>query len=96
MSDLERQNLEAHVDLCAERYKRLEEKFSTLDLRLSGLKQDFAILEANMDSKHKELVGMIQESSSARFKVLVATTGTVIAALLSVLGYLIVNIPVKH
>lgn len=94
MSDLERQNLEAHVDLCAERYKRLEEKFGTVELRLANMKQDFALLEANMDSKHKELVAMIQESSSSRFKVLVATTGTIVASLLTVLGYLILNL--KH
>jgi hypothetical protein len=94
MSDLEKENLEAHVDLCAERYKRLEEKFGNLELRLGSLKQDFALMETNMSAKHKELVGMIQESSSSRFKVLVATSGTVIAAVLSVLGYLIVNL--KH
>ena len=95
MSDLERQNLEAHVDLCAERYKRLEEKFETLDARLGSLKKDFELLDANMDSKHKELVSMIQESTGSRFKVLVATSVTVIAAILSVLGYLVVNLP-KH
>ena len=95
MSDLERQNLEAHVDLCAERYKRLEEKFDNLELRLGSLKQDVELLDASMGSKHKELVSMIQESSSSRFKVLVATSGTVIAAILSVLGYLVVNLP-KH
>lgn len=94
MSDLEKQNLEAHVDLCAERYKRLEEKFNTVELRLGSLKQDFALLESNMDHKHKELVSMIQESSSSRFKVLVATTGTIVASLLTVLGYLILNL--KH
>lgn len=94
MSDLEKENLEAHVDLCAERYKRLEEKFNNLELRLNSLKQDFALMDTNMSAKHKELVAMIQESSSSRFKVLVATSGTVIAAVLSVLGYLIVNI--KH
>lgn len=94
MSDLEKENLEAHVDLCAERYKRLEEKFNNLELRLTSLKQDFALMDTNMSAKHKELVAMIQESSSSRFKVMVATSGTVIAAVLSVLGYLIVNI--KH
>lgn len=94
MSDLEKQNLEAHVDLCAERYKRLEEKFNTVELRLGSLKQDFALLESNMENKHKELVAMIQESSSSRFKVLVATTGTIVASLLTVLGYLILNL--KH
>lgn len=94
MSELEKQNLEAHVDLCAERYKRLEEKFINLDLRLASLKSDVAVLETSMDSKHKELVQIIQEAQSGKFKVLVATSGTVIAAILSVLGYLIANI--KH
>jgi len=94
MSELEKQNLEAHVDLCAERYKRLEEKFINLDLRLDSLKSDVAVLETSMDSKHKELVQIIQEAQSGKFKVLVATSGTVIAAILSVLGYLIANI--KH
>jgi hypothetical protein len=92
MSDLEKQNLEAHVDLCAERYKRLEEKFGTLDVRLSSLNKDFELLDSKLETKHKELVAMIQESTSSRFKVLVATSGTVVAALLSVLGYLILNL----
>lgn len=94
MSELEKQNLEAHVDLCAERYKRLEEKFINLDLRLASLKSDVAVLESSMESKHQELVKIIQEAQSGKFKVLVATSGTVIAAILSVLGYLIANI--KH
>ena len=34
-SRLERENLEAHVDLCAERYRVLEEKFTNLEDRVN-------------------------------------------------------------
>jgi hypothetical protein len=34
---IEKINLEAHVELCAERYASLEEKLNTVDKRLSAL-----------------------------------------------------------
>ena len=39
MSELERQNLEAHVDLCAERYSQLNEKLDMLAQRIAELEQ---------------------------------------------------------
>ena len=36
-SRLERENLEAHVDLCAERYRVLEEKLNRLETKVDGL-----------------------------------------------------------
>ena len=92
MSDLEKTNLEAHVDLCAERYKRLEEKFENLDLNMNSLRKDHENLTLRMSSNHNEVMQMIRDSNSGKFKVLVTTTGTIIAALLSVLGYLVLNI----
>ena len=37
MSDLEKTNLEAHVDLCAERYKALEARLSAIEEKVAGL-----------------------------------------------------------
>jgi hypothetical protein len=91
MSDLEKTNLEAHVDLCSERYKRLEEKFENLGLNLNSLRKDHENLTLRMSSNHNEVMQMIRDSNSGKFKVLVTTTGTIIAALLSVLGYLVLN-----
>ena len=34
--DVEKESLEAHVDLCAERYKRMEEKLDSIDERMAG------------------------------------------------------------
>lgn len=36
-TDIEKENLEAHVELCAERYKNLETKLSTLDSRMGKI-----------------------------------------------------------
>jgi len=37
MSALERKNLEAHVDLCAERYDRMANKIEELDKRITSI-----------------------------------------------------------
>ena len=40
MSDLEKTNLEAHVDLCAERYKGLHDRLSAIETSLKRLSED--------------------------------------------------------
>lgn len=40
MSDLEKTNLEAHVDLCAERYKGLTERLDAIEETLKKLTQE--------------------------------------------------------
>jgi prefoldin subunit 5 len=37
MSALEKKNLEAHVDLCAERYDRMADKIQNLDDRITNI-----------------------------------------------------------
>lgn len=38
-TDIEKKNLEAHVELCAERYRHLETKLETVDTKLGGLER---------------------------------------------------------
>lgn len=38
-TDIEKKNLEAHVELCAERYRHLETKLETVDAKLGGLER---------------------------------------------------------
>ena len=64
-TELEKQNLEAHVDLCSERYTRLHDRLSAIELRLAKMNED-------MTAGHK-----------SQSKTIIATAGTVIAALLS-------------
>ena len=36
-TDIEKKSLEAHVELCAERYNALEDKLSTMDAKISAV-----------------------------------------------------------
>lgn len=42
-TDLEKQNLEAHVDLCSERYKGLHDRLTAIEVRLGKMNEDMLI-----------------------------------------------------
>ena len=71
MSELERTNLEAHVDLCQERYRVLEEKVNRLSDGLDRLTTD-------MRDMREENIKQHQSTN----KMLIVTAGTVISGLL--------------
>ena len=39
-TELEKQNLEAHVDLCSERYKGLHDRLSAIEIRLGKMNEE--------------------------------------------------------
>lgn len=51
---LEKQNLEAHVDLCAERYGNLEQRLATIEMKVDGLG---ATVEQNKHSLSTVIIG---------------------------------------
>ena len=53
-TELEKQNLEAHVDLCSERYKGLHDRLSAIEMRLAKMNED---MTAGQKSHSKTLVG---------------------------------------
>lgn len=42
-TDLEKQNLEAHVDLCAERYKGLHDRLTAIEQTLQRINTDMTL-----------------------------------------------------
>ena len=42
-TQLEKQNLEAHVDLCSERYKGLHDRLSAIEIRLAKMNEDMLV-----------------------------------------------------
>ena len=42
-TELEKQNLEAHVDLCSERYERLHDRLSGIEVRLGKINDDMKV-----------------------------------------------------
>lgn len=53
-TNLERENLEAHVDLCAERYKQLETRLGTIEVKVESIA---ATIADSKDSMAKVIIG---------------------------------------
>ena len=54
MAASERANLEAHVDLCAERYKALEEKLDKLEQRMHTMEEHIIIIRTKLSESAAE------------------------------------------
>lgn len=48
MAESERTNLEAHVDLCAERYRTLEKKLDNLEERMDKLEEHIIVIRTTL------------------------------------------------
>jgi len=60
-TDIEKKSLEAHVELCAERYKLLELKLETVETSVAGLKvtvdEVHAMMQAMAEKRNDQLIG---------------------------------------
>ena len=83
-TDIEKKSLEAHVELCAERYRFLEEKLETLDSMLGSVKADVVSVK-----------DMMQKIVNQRNTQLINWGIGISAVLGSVVGYLVVNFVLK-
>ena len=79
-SRLERENLEAHVDKCALRYRVLEEK-------LDRIEEKFERVEKAL----QEMANKQVTDSKSNNKVLIGAAATVISGLLSTIVLLLLN-----
>ena len=75
--DVEKESLEAHVDLCAERYKRMEEKLDSIDERMT-----------KMDEVLVELRDAMYNDKTTRSKQMMTLGVGIIGALISAVAFL--------
>ena len=87
----EEENLATHVALCSERYEGIQKKFDNIDQRLSKLETDVSALKSAMQSGFSDIKLLLEKQSNARTIQLIATFGTVIAAVIGVMGYLLTH-----
>jgi len=83
-TNIEKKSLEAHVELCAERYRFLEEKLETVESTLVTVKTDVGSVK-----------DMMQRIVNQRNTQLINWGIGIIAVLGSVVGYLVVNFVLK-
>ena len=79
-TDLEKKSLEAHVDLCAQRYRFLEEKLETVEDKISNL-------NGVVGEVHNMVQGMTEKRNDQLLTWGLGTIGTLIA----VISYLLVT-----
>lgn len=64
-TDIEKENLESHVELCSLRYQTLEHRLAVIEIKVEALAMK------------------IQDSQSSMSKVIIGSTATIVAGLLS-------------
>ena len=57
MAESERTSLGAHVDLCAERYRSLEEKLDKLENRMSTMEEHIVIIRTKLSESAADVSG---------------------------------------
>ena len=83
--DIERTSLEAHVDICAERYDKMENKMDTMEIRL-----------AKVETIVSDIKSMLIEKETLAYKKLVGLGIGIIGSLLTALLGLILYVAKSH
>lgn len=83
-TDIEKQNLEAHVELCAERYKQLNDKLETVEAKVS-------MLEHMMG----DIKSILTEMQDRRNNQLITWGLGIITTLGSIIGFLVITYVLK-
>jgi tetrahydromethanopterin S-methyltransferase subunit G len=79
-TDIEKKSLEAHVELCAERYNALEQRLDHVDAKIT-----------NLSDLIREVHDMVQRMSEKRTDQLIGWGIGIIGALVATTVYLITN-----
>lgn len=80
-TELERTNLEAHVDLCAERYRVLESKVNNIESGLNEVRKDIQTMREDMI-----------KSNANTNRIMLGASATVVAGILSTIVVLLMNV----
>ena len=79
-TEIEKQNLEAHVEICAVRYSNLETKIDNLEHRMDKLEGHLVDIKESLTAK---VAGQDKQTVSA----LVSIFGVILAGLIGFIGH---------
>ena len=83
-TEIEKKSLEAHVELCAERYRNLDERLATMDEKIS--------IVGSLTEEIKDKINAMSEKNTDR---LIGWGVGIIAALVGIVGWLLSNYVLK-
>ena len=87
-TDIEKKNLEAHVELCAERYKNLDNKLDTVERRVTDVEKKLDAKMTSVEDVLDEIKKMIVAMQQKRNNQLISWGVGIITTLISIIGFL--------
>jgi len=84
-------DLATHVEICAIRYKGIEDKFNVLETRLNKVEADLSALKAQMQAGFSDIKLLLEKQSNSRTIQIIATFGTIAVSVIALLGYIITH-----
>lgn len=86
-TEIEKKNLEAHVEICAERYKNLETKLENLDERIDNLDSRMDKFEEHLVDIKNAVTAGDEKASSRTIQILLSVFGVILAGLIGFIGH---------
>jgi hypothetical protein len=86
---MEENDLATHVEICAIRYKGIQEKIDDIELRLTKVETAVGDLKVHTQAGFNEIKLLLERQNSSKQVQVIATFGTIIAAILVFASYLI-------
>ena len=84
--------LNTHEAVCSERYLNLDLKMKTIEDRLDTLETDVKDLKTSNAKGFNEIKEMLGDARDEKFKTIITVAGTIVVALLGMMGYLLNHI----
>jgi predicted nucleic acid-binding Zn-ribbon protein len=91
MAKTEAEDLNLHVQLCTERYNALEEKIHAVESRIAKIESAVSDLKVQTATGFAEIRLLLERQNSSKQTQMIATFGVIVTAILSFVGYLIIN-----
>tara|TARA_B110000977_G_C11047145_1_gene480983 strand:- start:1384 stop:1677 length:294 start_codon:yes stop_codon:yes gene_type:complete len=88
-TDIEKKSLEAHVELCAERYKSLETRLDTVNERIDGLDGKIDKKISKVEATLDRIIQKLDEIEGDRNRQLITWAGTAIGILSTALAAIV-------
>lgn len=85
----EETNLAAHVEICALRFKGIEQKMENLEKRLDKVEDTLTSLKTQTEQGFTEIKLLLERQNTNRYTTVITVIGSIVVAVIGVIGYLI-------
>jgi len=87
----ESEDLDLHTQLCAQRYRQLEQRLEAFDERLDKVETAVSGLKMELSKGLSEIRLLIEQQNNSRVKQVMASATAIIVSIIGLIGYLITH-----